>query len=78
MSNQHISDFEMGYEYVRKHYSFLAKESPQYLRELGTAFFQAEGTNNALSKGMGCYFLELAINMILAENAFSSRKEDCL
>ncbi len=67
MSRQYLSDFEIGYEYVRKRYSFLSKHSSQQLWELGTAYLQTRGTNAELSRGMGFYFLELGIKIRLAE-----------
>ncbi|MCO1602070.1 hypothetical protein [Desulfosporosinus nitroreducens] len=67
MSRQSLSDFEIGYEYVRKRYSILAKHSSKQLWELGTAYLQARGANAELSRGMGFYFLELGIKIRLAE-----------
>ncbi|MCO1602787.1 hypothetical protein [Desulfosporosinus nitroreducens] len=67
MSRQDLSDFEIGYEYVRKRYSFLSKHSSQDLWKLGTAYLQARGANAELSRGMGFYFLELGIKTRLSE-----------
>ena len=67
MSRQDLSDFEIGYEYVRKRYSFLAKHSYQDLWELGTAYLLTRGSNAELSQGMGFYFLELGIKTRLSE-----------
>ncbi len=67
MSGQHPSDFEIGYEYVRKHYSFLTKQSSQHLLELGIAYLRAKGATAELSRGMGFYFLELGLKKRLAE-----------
>ena len=78
MSRQHHSDFEIGYEYVRKRYSFLAKYSSQYLWELGKAFLKTRGTNAELSRGMGFYFLELGIKIRLSEITPAHKKEDCV
>ncbi len=68
MSGQHPSDFEIGYEYVRKHYSFLTKHSSQHLWELAIAYLGAKGATAELSRD-GFYFLELGIKMFLAETA---------
>ena len=78
MSRRDLSDFEIGYEYVRKRYSFLAKCSSQYLWALGKAFLKTRGTNAELSRGMGFYFLELGIKMRLAEITAGHKKEDCV
>jgi len=78
MSRQHLSDFEIGYEYVRKRYSFLAKYSSQHLWELGNAYLQTRGADAELSRGMGFYFLELGIKMRLAEIIPGHKKEDCV
>lgn len=67
MSRQDLSDFEIGYEYVRKRYSILAKRNCQGLWELGIAYLQTRGANAELSRGMGFYFLELGIKTRLAE-----------
>ena len=67
MSRQKLSDFEIGYEYVRKRYSALAKHSRQDLWALGIAYLQTRGANAELSRGMGFYFLELGIKTRLAE-----------
>jgi hypothetical protein len=67
MSRQHLSDFEIGYEYVRKRYSFLSKHSSKQLWELGNAYLQTRGASAELSRGMGVYFLELGNKMHLAE-----------
>lgn len=61
MARHDRSDFEIGYDYVRRRYAFLAKNSPQYLWELGTAYFRVKGAIAELSRGMGCYFLELGM-----------------
>lgn len=76
MSGQHISDFEIGYEYVRKRYSFLEKQDSQYLWELGTAYLHVLGATAELSSGMGFYFLELGIKTRLSE--MTPTKKDCL
>ncbi|MCB8814740.1 hypothetical protein [Desulfosporosinus shakirovi] len=67
MSRQDLSDFEIGYEYVRKRYSFLAEHSSHDLWKLGVAYMQARGANAELSRGMGFYFLELGIKIRLVE-----------
>jgi len=67
MSRQDLSDFEIGYEYVRKRYSFLAKHSSHDLWELGNAYLQTKGADSELSRGMGFYFLELGIKIRLTE-----------
>jgi hypothetical protein len=67
MSRQEFSDFEIGYDYVRRRYSFLTKHSYQDLWELGIAYLQTRGDNAELSRGMGFYFLELGIKIRLAE-----------
>ncbi|EHQ89544.1 hypothetical protein [Desulfosporosinus youngiae] len=67
MSRQDLSDFEIGYDYVRKRYSILAKRNCQDLWELGIAYLQTRGANAELSRGMGFYFLELGIKTRLAE-----------
>ena len=67
MSRQNLSEFEIGYEYVRKRYSFLAKRSYQDLWALGIAYLRTRGANAELSRGMGFYFLELGIRIRLAE-----------
>ena len=67
MSRRDLSDFEIGYEYVRKRYSILAKRSRQDLWELGIAYLQTRGANAELSRGMAFYFLELGIKTHLAE-----------
>lgn len=67
ISRQDISDFEIGYKYVRKRYSFFPKHSSQELWELGTAYLLSRGANSELSIGMGFFFLELGIKMRLAE-----------
>jgi len=67
MDRKELSDFEIGYDYVRRRYSFLAKHSSQDLWKLGTAYLQAKGSNAELSRGMGFYFLELGIKIRLAE-----------
>ncbi|WP_407310036.1 hypothetical protein [Desulfosporosinus sp. SB140] len=77
MSRQHLSDFEIGYNYVCKRYSFLANNSFQYLWELGNAYLKTRGANSELSRGMGFYFLELGIKKRLAEFAPAHKKEDC-
>ena len=61
MSRQHLSDFEIGYEYVRQRYSFMAKHSSQHLWELGNAYLQTRGATAELSRGMAFYFLELGL-----------------
>lgn len=66
MSRQDLSDFEIGYGYVRQRYSFLAKQNYQDLWELGNAYLQTKGANAELSRGMGFYFLELGIRNRLA------------
>lgn len=76
MSRQHTSDFEIGYEYVRKHYSSLAKQSSQQLWELGMAYLQVRGPTGEVSRGMGFYFLESGIKMRLSEIAQLTKKED--
>jgi len=76
MSRLHLTDFEIGYEYVRKRYSFLVKHSSQHLWELGRAYLQTRGANAELSRGMGFYFLELGIKMRLAEIASAHKKDD--
>ncbi|MCO5388584.1 MAG: hypothetical protein NHB14_25515 [Desulfosporosinus sp.] len=43
MSRQDLSDFEIGYEYVRKRYSFLANHSSHDLWKLGIAYLQSRG-----------------------------------
>lgn len=67
MSRQELSDFEIGYDYVRRRYSSLAKHSYQDLWELGNAYLQTRGSDAELSRGMGFYFLELGIKIRLAE-----------
>ncbi len=67
MSRQDLSDFEIGYEYVRKRYSFLANHSSHDLWKLGIAYLQSRGANAELSRGMGFYFLELGIKTRLSE-----------
>ncbi|KUO63242.1 MAG: hypothetical protein APF84_01745 [Gracilibacter sp. BRH_c7a] len=76
MSYQQNSDFEIGYNYVRRRYSFLSKKSPQYLWELGTAYLIVKGATAELSRGMGFYFLELGVKMFLSETALALRRED--
>ncbi|WP_242966922.1 hypothetical protein [Desulfosporosinus sp. FKA] len=61
MDRQELTDFEIGYKYVRKRYSVLAKRSYQDLWALGIAYLQTRGSNAELSRGMGFYFLELAL-----------------
>ena len=68
----------IGYEYVRKRYSFLAKYGSQHLWELGNAYLLTRGTNAELSRGMGFYFLELGIEMRLAEITPAYKNEDCV
>ncbi|NLI93003.1 MAG: hypothetical protein GX434_12665 [Peptococcaceae bacterium] len=68
----------MIYEYVRQRYSFLAKQSSQYLWELGTAYLRGKGVTDELSRGMGFYFLELGIKTRHTEMTQSINKEDCL
>ena len=67
MFRQDLTDFEIGYNYVRRRYSFFGDQTPQYLWELGHAYLQIRETNAELSKGMGYYFLELGIKKLLAE-----------
>ncbi len=67
MSRQDLSDFEIGYEYVRNRYSFLSKHSSQDIWKLGISYLQTRGANAELSRGMGFYFLELGIKIRLAE-----------
>ena len=75
---KNLCDFQIGYEYVRKHYSFLAKYTFQNLWELGNAFLQTRGASAELSRGMGFFFLELGIKMRLAEITAGHKKEDCV
>lgn len=77
MSRYDSSDFEIGYEYVRRRYSFLSNKSPQHLWELGTAFLKGKGATAELSMGMGFYFLELGIQMHRLEMTRPNKK-DCL
>jgi hypothetical protein len=70
------SDFEIGYNYVRRRYSLLSKKSSQYLWELGAAYLMAKGATAELSRGMGFYFLELGVKMFLSENVLPLRQED--
>ena len=72
MFRQHPTDFEIGYEYVRRRFSSLVGHSPQYLWELGNAYLQIRGATAELSRGMGFYFLEQGIKTRLAEE---KRKE---
>ncbi|AET69803.1 hypothetical protein Desor_4380 [Desulfosporosinus orientis DSM 765] len=67
MDRQELSDFEIGYDYVRRRYSSLAKHSYQDLWKLGIAYLQTKGADAELSRGMGFYFLELGIRIRLAE-----------
>ena len=71
MSRQDLSDFEIGYGYVRQRYSFLAKHNYHDLWELGNAYLQIKGANAELSRGMGFYFLELGIRIRLAAEIIS-------
>ena len=77
MFRQDLIDFEIGYDYVRRRYSFLENQSYQYLWELGKAYLQTRESNAALSRGMGFYFLELGIKKLLAEIPSAPEKEDC-
>ncbi|SDH52509.1 hypothetical protein [Desulfosporosinus hippei] len=74
MSRRDLSDFEIGYEYVRKRYSVLAKRSRQDLWELGIAYLQTKGADAELSRGMAFYFLELALKPALPRLHQSIRK----
>lgn len=74
MSKQQINDFEIGYNYVRKRYSFLAEQCPESLWELSTAFLSGKGAAIELSRGMGFYFLELGLKN-LPSNTFLLRQE---
>lgn len=76
MSYQQSSDFEIGYNYVRRRYSFLSKKSSRYLWELGTAFLMFKGATAELSRGMGYYFLELGVKIFLSETALALSRED--
>jgi len=67
MRNQ--NDFEIGYNYARKHYAFLAKYEPQYLWELGAAYLMGKGPTAELSRGMGLYYLELGMKLFLSGNS---------
>lgn len=78
MSRYNRSDFEIGYDYARQHYSFLATKSPRYLRELGTAYLRATGPTAELARGMAFYFLELEMKKRHSEITPSINKEDCL
>lgn len=65
-----------GYNYVLKHYSFLAMHSPQSLWKLGTAYFQEKGATAELARGMGFNFLELEIKMLLSQTVLEVGQED--
>ncbi|WP_088228288.1 hypothetical protein [Desulfosporosinus sp. FKB] len=67
MGRQELTDFEIGYKYVRKRYSVFSKRSYRDLWALGIAYLQTRGSNAELSRGMGFYFLELGIKIRLAE-----------
>lgn len=84
MSKQQISDFEIGYNYVRKRYSFLAEQGPESLWELSTAFLSGKGPTIELSRGMGFYFLELGLKKLTSDTVLlrqemgnKNRNEDC-
>jgi hypothetical protein len=68
MYKQSMSDFEIGYNYVRRHFSSLIQLGPKNLWELGLTFLLKEGNDAELSKGMAIYYLELGIKGFLTKS----------
>ncbi|TWH46412.1 hypothetical protein [Sporomusa sp. KB1] len=69
MSEQYLSDFEMGYNYTRKRYAGrIATYSTEYILELAQAFWLKEGSTAELSRGMGFYYLQTGVKKLLLES----------
>jgi len=73
MSKPYLSDFETGYNYVQKRYSFLANHGTQLLLELGIAYLLEKGATSELSRGMAFFYPELGIKMLFLETTLNEQ-----
>ncbi|BBB91436.1 MAG TPA: hypothetical protein PKA28_17010 [Methylomusa anaerophila] len=77
MSKQHLSDFQIGYDYARHQHDLLGEYTPQNILELAMIFCFQTGNTAELAKGMGVYYLELGIKKIIAQfNCHSDQSKD--
>lgn len=76
MVDQNLSDFQIGYDYVRNRQPILNQYGPQQLWELGKVLLLEEGAMAELSRGMAFYCLEKGLKKLFPEIIFFWEKSN--